>query len=104
MSRYLFSVIPRFVSGPEDLVVTEHKSASFTCQVYPPKSEVLWLINGKETGKNKRCRFTSKDGQHEMLIKDAFEEDEGKVFVFVGEEQREANLVVKGIHLIPRYR
>ena len=91
------TVIPRFLGRLEDQYVREESDAKFTCEVYPPRSDVNWVVNDKVISNSKKYRLTSSDGERCLVIKDTLEEDQGAVKAFVEEDSTQAALSVEGI-------
>ena len=92
----MFPVIPRFIRALEDQYVMEHKDAEFICGVYPPKSEVDWRVKDRSVTNGKKYKLSKKSGEHRLIVKDALEEETGVVTAILGENQCEAQLIVRG--------
>ncbi len=50
---FYFKGIPKFISGPSDITVTQYQEARFECVIDAlPKANLVWLLNGKEITKD----------------------------------------------------
>ena len=94
---YFIVAKSRFSRDLEDQYVREHEEATFSCEVYPEKSLVLWMVNGNEVTDTNKFKISANGQKHKMVIKDAVELDEGTVSAIAGEAKTEAQLIVQGI-------
>ena len=89
-------MIPRFARYLEEQIVKEHKSGEFVCEVYPPKSEIKWMLDNEQISKTKKYQIASTGGERRLSVKDVCEDDQGIVSAVLDHERTEARLVVQG--------
>lgn len=92
---------PRFLQNLDDVVVVEHNTAQFECELNQTAQSVKWVVGGHPVQLGTKYRFTQTGAVHRLQIVDVLKEEEGDVEIICGDLREAARLYVigKGLYL-----
>ena len=90
-----------FTSPLQDITVSKGQDVTLTCETSSRDQQVTWSKNGTEIehAGSQKYAIESVGEKHELIIKNADEQDTGKYTAAVGEEETTAMLCVEGRYL-----
>ena len=85
-----------FLVPLHDKTGLENSPVEFVCELTVPSEDVKWFLNNEELQESDKIKIVKDGKKHKIIIDSVNVDDEGQIYVSVGDKKSTAGLFVDG--------